>query len=309
MFISQLKDKLHAYDLYGEHRTNGLKILFVLQFLFLFNFIYTVSNPYFYFFYVPLTAFTAEILGRTLEEKYLFLFATITGCAVSIFFFGLFSVYKLFFVFFVFFYSIFLYYLVIHYLKKMLALVPLILSLAVYSLIYDNADSNFYIALNNILKTLAAMVLIFIALYLFPKKYYFKIWQRAFIDVLTKLEFLSAQLARKESKTVPIFAGVIVMERYSKMLSRSMNYYSVLKITLLAYELILFLSYLFTFRKKIETDEINAFNFYLKLVLESCKNKQAVLLTAQDLILLKQSRELKTLSQLILSWNYLCTDL
>ena len=101
MFISQLKDKLHAYDLYGEHRTNGLKILFVLQFLFLFNFIYTVSNPYFYFFYVPLTAFTAEILGRSLEEKYLFLFATITGCAVSIFFFGLFSIYKLFFIFFV----------------------------------------------------------------------------------------------------------------------------------------------------------------------------------------------------------------
>jgi hypothetical protein len=309
MFISQLKDKLHAYDKYGEHRTNGLKILFILQLLFLFNYIYSVHNPYFYFFYVPLTAFTAEILGNTLEEKYLFLLFTITGCAISIFLFGLFSVYKLFFVFFVFFYSLFLYYLVIHHLKKMLALVPLILSLAVYSLIYENADSNFYIALNHMLETLVAMGLIFIGLYLFPKKYYFIIWQRAFLEVLTKLEFLTQELYEERIETIPVFSGIIIMGKYSKMLPHSIHYYSVLKITLLAFELIMSLSYILSFRKKIKTAYIKVFNHYLKLMLEACKKKRPVFISNHDHILLKQSHELKVLRRLILSWNYLCTDL
>lgn len=267
MFISQLKPKLLAYDQYGEHRTNGLKILFALQFLFLFNFIYTVTNPYFYFFYVPLSAFAGELVGTSLEEKYLFLFCTLIGCTISIFFFGVFSVYKLFFVFFVFFYSLLLYYVVIHYLKKMLVLVPLILGLAVYSLIYENADSNFYIALNNVLETLAALILICLALYLFPKTYYFAIWRRAFLDVLSKLEFLSLEICKDEIKTVPIFSGIIVMGRYSKMLPKKIKYYSVLKITLLAFDLIMSLSYLVSFRGKIKTAYIKLFNFYLKKVL------------------------------------------
>ena len=309
MFISPLKDKLLAYDKYGEHRTNGFKVLFVLQILFLFNFIYNVTNPFFYFFYVPLTAFTAEIVGTTLEEKYLFLFFTITGCAISIFLFGLLSVYKLFFVFFVFFYSLSLYFLVIHKLKKMLILVPLILSLAVYSLIYKNADDNFYIALNHVLETLVAMVLILIGLYLFPKTYYLAIWRRAFLDVLVKLELLTQQIAEGEIKTMPIFSGIIVMKRYSKMLSRTMKYYSILKITLLAFELIMSLSYLLSFRRTIKTQYIKIFNQYLKLMVDACRKKQVVLMNSNDLILLKQTHELRTLHQLILSWNYLCNDL
>lgn len=308
MFISQLKPKLLAYDQYGEHRTNGLKILFALQFLFLFNFIYTVTNPYFYFFYVPLSAFAGELVGTSLEEKYLFLFCTLIGCTISIFFFGVFSVYKLFFVFFVFFYSLLLYYVVIHYLKKMLVLVPLILGLAVYSLIYENADSNFYIALNNVLETLAALILICLALYLFPKTYYFAIWRRAFLDVLSKLEFLSLEICKDEIKTVPIFSGIIVMGRYSKMLPKKIKYYSVLKITLLAFDLIMSLSYLVSFRGKIKTAYIKLFNFYLKKVLDACKKNKPILLSQQDCILLQQSFELKTLYQLILSWNYLCVD-
>jgi len=153
------------------------------------------------------------------------------------------------------------------------------------------------------------MVLIFMALYLFPKKYYFAIWQRAFLDVLIKLEFLSQELCKEEVKTIPIFSGIIVMERYSKMLPRNMKYFSVLKITLLAFDLIMSLSYLLSFQKKIKIAYIKLFNNYLKLMLKACKRKKAVLLTKQDLILLQQSYELRTLHQLILSWNYLCTDL
>ena len=309
MFISQLKDKLLAYDKYAIHRVNGLKALFVLQLLFLFNFIYTVNNPYFYYFYVPLTAFTAEVVGTTLEEKFLFLFITITGCALSIFLFGVFSVYKTFFTLFVFFYTALLYYLVIHKLKKMLPLVPLILSLAVYSLIYVNADSNFYIALNNTLHTLVAMLLMLVGLYMFPKTYYLSIWRRAFCDVVTNLEIQTEQICREEISNVPIFGGIIIMERHCKMLSRKMKYYSILKITLLAFELIMSISYLVSFQKKIKIQYIRLFHHYLVIVRDAAKRKEPVFITEKELPLFNETHELKILHQLILSWNYVCADL
>ena len=309
MFISQLKNKVLAYDKYGEHLTNGLKILFVLQLLFLFNFVYTVEHPYFYFFYVPLTAFTAEIIGTTLEEKYLFFFFAVVGCSISIFLFGLLSEYKFFFIFFAFVYSVSLYYLVIHKLKKMLALVPLILSLAVYSLIYENADSNLYIALNHMLQTLVAMVLIFIGLYLFPKRYYLAIWHRAFKEVLLKLEYLTAEISTDEIKIIPIFSGIIVMQRYCTMLSRTMKYYSVLKITLLTFELITTLSYFLSFKKTIKMQYIKVLNQYLKRMLRACKKKKTIVLSPQEITLLHQTHSLKIVYQLIMSWNYLCPDL
>ncbi|CEG56130.1 hypothetical protein [Legionella fallonii] len=309
MFISQLKDKVLAYDRYGIHRVNGLKALFLLELLFIFNFIYTVNNPYFYFFYVPLTAFTAEVVGTTLEEKSLFLFFTITGCAFSIFLFGVFSVYRTFFALFVFFYTALLYYVVIHKLKKMLALVPLILSLAVYSLIYVNADSNFYIALNNTLHTLAAMVLMLVGLYMFPKIYYLSIWRRAFCDVVTHLEILTEKICREEVNTIPIFSGIIVMERHCKMLSRKMKYFSILKITLLAFELIMSISYLVSFQKNIKIQYIRLFHHYLVIMRDAVRMKDPVFIDPKELPLFNETHELKILHQLILSWNYVCADL
>ena len=74
MYISRLKDIVDTYDRFCIHRINGLKAFFVLELMFLFHFIYTVPNPYFYYFYVPLTAFAAELAGNSLEEKSLFLF-------------------------------------------------------------------------------------------------------------------------------------------------------------------------------------------------------------------------------------------
>ena len=114
MFISQLKNKLAIYDRYGEHRINGLKAVFILELLFLFNCVYTVPNPFFYFFFVPMSAFAAEIAGTCLAEKYLFLFFTIMGSTLAIFLFGLLSVYKLFFIFFVFAYSLLIYFTAIY---------------------------------------------------------------------------------------------------------------------------------------------------------------------------------------------------
>lgn len=310
MFISQLKSKLAAYDKFGEQRINGLKGLFVLELLFIFNFYYGVTNPYFYYFYVPLTSFVAEIAGGTLEEKYLFLFITLAGSTISIFLFGLLSEYKIFFIFFVFFYTLLLYYVAIYRQKGLFIALPIILSLAAYSLIYENGSNNLYIALNHALQTIVASLIIFAGLYVFPKTYYLGIWRRAFIDVLVHLEALSGQICSGEVKTIPIFVGIIVMERYSKMLTKKSGaYYSVLKITLLSFELIMAMSYLASFRKQFRVEYVVLLHQYLAIVLDACKKGQTITLTPQDVTLLKQTPELQTLRQLILSWNCLCANL
>lgn len=307
MFISQLINKIAAYDHYGENRVNGLKALFVLELMIVFYFFSSIQTPYFYYFYAPITCFAAELAGRTLEEKYLFLFCTLVGTIITVFLFGVLSVYKLFFVFFVFFYALSLYFFVHFKLRRMLAIVPLILSLGSYSLTYGTfADSNFYIALNHGLETLAATAVIFAGLYVFPKSYYLAIWQRAFNDVLVNLEILSAKICRGEVKDVTIFSGIIVMERYSKMLPKQIKYYSVLRITLLVYELILTMSYLVSFQKQLHMEYVKVFHKYIALLNEASRKKQKIVITPQERGLFKETHELRVLYQLILSWNYLC---
>lgn len=307
MFISQLKNKLLAYDQYGEHRINGTKALFVLELMMVFNFFSSMQNPYFYYFYAPLTCFTAEITGTTLEEKYLFLFCTLVGSALSIFLFDVLSVYNVFFVFFVFFYSIGLYALVLQILPNMLVVVPLILSVASYSLIYGSFhEGNFYVALNHALQTLAATLVAFIALYLFPQKCYFVIWRRAFCDVIANLESFSLKIINQEAKTVVISSGTIMMSRYAKMLPRRMKYLTVLRLTMLAFELVMGMSYLFSFQKQMKKSYVVVLHAYLAKFSEACKRHKPLTLKPQELSAFNETHELKTLYKLIVSWNYLC---
>lgn len=309
MFISQLKDKLAAYDKYKEHRINGLKALFVLELMILFYFFSSIENPYFYYFYAPITCFTVEAAGATLKEKYFLLLYTLLGSVLSIFLFGVLSVYNVFFIFFVFFYSLALYFLVLHNFRKMLVIVPLILSLASYSLIYGvEADSNFYVAINNAFYTLAAMVVIFFGLFLFPKRYYFEIWERAFFEVITGLESLSAKICKGEVETIAIFSGIIVMERYAKMLPKNIKCYSILKITILTFELILTMSYLLSFQKQLRKEYVIVLNHYLARLCDASKSRQPVVLSRQELSAFNETHELRILYQLILSWNYLCAN-
>ena len=308
MSISQLVAKINDYDCFGEHRTNGFKALYLIELLFIVNFFYGIPHPYFYYFYVPLTAFAAEVAGTTLKDKYLFLFFTLMGSTIAIFFFGLFSVYKIFFVFFVFCFSIAIYFIAIHQIKSMFVAAPLILSLAVYSLIYKNADTNLYIALNNALQTLLAMLIMFAGLYTFPKKYYLAIWQKAFHAVLNTLTLFSEKIYKEELESLPIVSGIITMERYANMLSRNMNYYSVLKITLLSFDLIMAMSYLLSFRKHIKEPYILVLHQYLALLTKACKARQPLSLSVHDIAVLKESHELNTLYRLILSWNSLCAN-
>ena len=189
----------------------------------------------------------------------------------------------------------------------MLAIVPLILSLASYSLIYGEfADSNFYVALNHALQTVAASAVIFAGLYVFPKKYYLAIWHRAFCEVVVNLESLCAKICRGEANEITIFSGIIVMERYSKMLPRQVKYYSILRITLLVYELILTMSYLLSFQKQLRMEYVKVLHKYLAQLSAVCINKKVIVITQQERSLFKETHELRILHQLILSWNYLC---
>ena len=306
MFISRLKDKLADYDKYGEHRINGLKVLFVVIVMLIFELVSSLKNPYFYFFFVPLTSFTAEIIGRSLKEKYLFLITAILGASISVFCFGVFSIYKTFFVFFVFFYSSALYYFFIYKHQKMLPLVPLMLGLASYSLIYVNRDVNFYIALNHLLITLYALLVICFALFIFPKYYYYKIWRNAFYDVLVNMAGFCEQLCTEEVKTVKIFSGIIMMERYSKMLPRNLKIYSILKITLLTFELVLSMSYFLSFEKEIRIEYIKTMRKFLLQLCDACKSRRQLVITPQDAKVFSVTHQLQVLYRLILSWNYLC---
>lgn len=310
MFISQLNDKLNAYDRYGEHRINGFKVLFVLDLMMLFNMFSSMQNPYFYFFYAPITCITAELIGNSLREKYLFLGLTLVGSALSIFLFGTLSVYTLFFVFFVFIYSMALYLLALSQLKHMIVIVPVILSLASYSLVYGlDANSNLYIAFSHALQTLVAGAIILGGLFLFPKIYYFYIWKRAFLEVIVHLEILCDKICKEEVKEITIFSGIIVMERYSKMLPSHLKTYSILKITLLTFELILTMSYLISFQQQLRIQYVKVLHHYLKGLSEACTSKQVMVIHTTERALFNQTRELQLLYKLIQSWNYLCVSL
>ena len=306
MSISQLKSKICEYDKYCVHRINGLKALFVLEVLLVFELFSSIAHPYFYYFFVSINCLNAEIIGNTIKEKYLFLFFSVLGSIISIFFFGVFSVYKTFFVFFVFFYSAALYYICIYYLKKMLAIVPVILGLASYSLIYVGQDSNFYIALNHALETVVATAVMAAALYLFPNTYYLVIWRRAFCEVIAHLEMICAKICKGELTTIGIIPGIVMMQRYSKMLPREKKSYSLLKITLLTFELGISMSYYISFEKQLRVEYVRVLHSYLVRLCEACKNQEPVVLTKQEVVVFNVTHELWLIYQLILSWNYLC---
>lgn len=307
MFISRLKDKFLEYDKYGEHRTNGIKVLFVLEIMMVFYFFSSITNPYFYYFFVPLICFGAEIAGTTLKDKYVFLFVALIGSTITIFFFDVFSVYKTFFVCFIFFYSMTFYYIIMEKFPGMVLVVPTTLGLGCYSLIYRSyPNSNFYIALNHSLLTLAATAVVFLALFLFPQKYYFFIWRRAFFEVIDGLEAFSYKIIHEKIDAIPISNGMIIMSRYSKMLPRRMPTHTVLRLTLLTFDLVMTMSYLLSFQKQLKMGYVVALHQHLATLNEACKKNQPVLLLPNELQKFDETHELRVLYKLILSWNYLC---
>lgn len=238
MCISKLINIIEEYDMYLEHRINGLKAVYVLLVLFIFNMVYTIPNPYFNYFYLPITALGAEVIGETVKAKHLLFFYTVFGSIVSVFLFNITIVYPILFLFFVFFYSLLLYFIALHYLKILFVPVPLILSLAIYSLVYGQTSTNFYVALNNGLVTLLAMLIIMASLLFFPLKYYLRAWQRA-LKFLLKQILINFELIHnnQEIKIELVQPHLIMMFRYANMLPRKIPVFKVLKINLLMNEL------------------------------------------------------------------------
>jgi hypothetical protein len=238
MFISKLSSIIEEYDRYGEHRINGVKAVFVLFMLFLVNMVYTIPNPYFNYFYVPMTAISAEVIGDSVKNKYLMFFYTSIGATISAFLFNITIIYPLFFLFFVFFYSLGLYLIAINFMKNLLVPVPIILSLAIYSLLYGEVSTDFYIALNNSLVSLLAIVVIMASLLFFPLSYYFRAWLRAFVLMLKQI-LGNFEMIRdnEEIKIELVQPHLIMMVRFARLLPRKLPIFNILKINLLMNDL------------------------------------------------------------------------
>jgi hypothetical protein len=189
----------------------------------------------------------------------------------------------------------------------MLVSVPLILSLAAYSMTYGDSNSNFYIALNHGLQTFVAMLVVFAGLFLFPKVYYLLIWRRGFYNALCSIEAVTAAICHNQEIDMPIISGTVVMERYSKMISRREKYFSVLKITLLTLELVMGMSYLISFRKQLKTPYLMVLHRYIALLKDKCFARQMIFIAEHERNVFNETYELRTLYQLINSWNYLCS--
>lgn len=237
MFV-KLISKFEDYDKYGEHRLNGLKGIYVLMLLFLINFIYKIHNPYFNYFYVPLTAMTISVTGETITSKLLLFFYTVMGAILTIFIFSLTAIYPVFFIIIVFFLSLGLYLITIHYFKSSIAPVPIMLSLGIYSLVYGYINTNIFVAINNAFITLLAMLIILAAMLFFPKNYYFRVWLRAYILLLKQIQHNLCLVKNNEEKEIQVVQGHLVqLIKYSNMLSKRLPIFTILKINFLVNEL------------------------------------------------------------------------
>lgn len=306
MFISQLINKVEKYDKYGEHRINGLKAVFVTELLSVVNYFYAIPNPYFYYFYVPLTAFTAEIAGNTIQDKFLFYFYTVMGSILAIFLFGMLQPYKLLFVIFVFFYGLLLYSFALYKIKSMFVPAPLILSLAIYSLLYGNSNTNFYIALNHGLISLVAMIVVMAGLLFFSRKYYLWIWWKAYVLLLKFVLDNLQQIKYNPSHKLIIAEPIYIMKKHLKMLDSKMPIYSISKITLLGFEMVMSLSYILEFKPVMRQKYLLVYEELLTNLHHAVQQRQKLDIKTYDNEDLKATHELRTIYHIINSWNYLC---
>ncbi len=292
-----LKNIVEEYDKYGEHRINGIKVVYIVFILFLVNMVYTIPNPYFNYFYIPITAMNAEVAGNTIKAKYALFLYSIMGAIISAFLFNLTISYPLLFLFFVFFYSVTLYIIGLYWIKSLVP-IPIILSLAVYSLLYGEVSTDFYIAFNNSLVTLVATVTIIACLILFPKKYYFKAWLRSLLlllkQILGNFKLIQQNL---EIQIEPVQGHLMMLAKFANMLPRKLPIFTILKINLLVNQLRLI---------SCVTDQKD---FAIEpQILENIINNLSRLIYAieqkESCIINEQNHEV--LNKIMLTWNKLC---
>ncbi len=298
MFTSKLIHILESYDPYGLHRINGIKatyLLFVLSFV---NLTFGVYNPYFYFFYAPMTAINAEILGVKLKDKYKFLIFSLSLTALIVFLFDTSRHYPLFFFFIAFSVVITLYCYALKHHKQLLLAVPIILSLAAYSLQYGELNADVFSAFINALNILKALCILVGALILFPLKYYYRAWLRAFF-LLTQetLQHFIAISEQKTLKTTVIHGHTLNLFNISQLLPRKLPIYSILKINLLLNRLHLISCTSGSEYSRINRQQLD--NIILQL--------RYLALAIQEETPCQNCSDYSSITKLIKSWNYLCS--
>lgn len=294
MFISTLKNLIEKYDLYGEHRLNALKGVYILAILETFHMMYSVSNPYFNFFYVPLTALTVEMTADTLASKYRLFFHATMGAIVAVFLFNMFVPYPLLFIIFVLCYSITHYIIALHFVKSIFVPIPIALSLAAYSLAYGELNTDFYVALNDAIISLAAMLLCLSALVLFPRSYYYRLWLRAYIWMLKQIIDNLKTVQNNQIVPVIVQGHLINMLKYANMLPRKLPVMSILKINLLVNDLRV-LSCVMD-KKAVNPDELNNLIEHLSLFVEAVITESPFYIHQEN----------KSFDKMMRAWNVIC---
>ncbi|VEB33966.1 phage minor tail protein [Legionella sainthelensi] len=297
MFISRLTHIIEAYDPYGNHRVNGMKAAYVLLILFAVNFVFSIPNPYFYYFYIPLTAMAAEVVGETMKKKNLLLFYCILWSAVSAFLFDIFSITP-FFPVFAFFYSFLLYLIAIKSRMHTIVIAPVALSLGAYSLLYGEINTSVYAVLNNCLNTFIAMAVVFAALAFFPRSYYYRLWLRSLLLLMAQItEHLSLMVANQRIIFDPVRGHTTHLVRYARMLPRSFPLRSIWKINLLMNQLHLLVCVTEAEAIMMDSEKINLFIQKLQVFKEAIEKERPCDLAETPWVIL---------NKLVHSWNYLC---
>jgi hypothetical protein len=300
MFISKLTHIIKSYDPYGNHRINGLKATYVLLILFAVNFIFSIPNPYFYYFYIPITAMIAEIQAETLKKKNLSLFYCILWSVISAFLFDIFSIAP-FFPIFAFFYSFLLYLIAIKSRLHTIVIAPVALSLGAYSLLYGEINTSFYAILNNCINTFIAMAIVFVALAFFPRGYYYRVWLRALLLLINQIiAHLSLMISHQRIIFDPVRGHTTHLVRYASMLPHSFPLRSIWKINLLMNQLHLTVCVIEANTIIMEREKVNLFIQKLNVFKHAVENEQPCELTATSWDIL---------NKLVHSWNYLCLKL
>ncbi|MDF1646561.1 MAG: hypothetical protein P1U61_06250 [Legionellaceae bacterium] len=298
MFISKLIHTIEQYDPYGIHRLNATKVVYVFFMLSVFNMFFYLPHPYFYFFYLPITAMAAEVMMETVKDKYLGFIYTIIGTCVMVVLFNTLRPYPLFFPVAIFAATVTLYLIALRHVGMMLPLVPIILSLATYSLLYPTLDNNFRMVIGNIFTTLFAMLIIVSSLLLFPLSYYYRLWLRAFL--LSCREMLNDfSLILDEQVVHPslLQENTKRMVDFSNLLPRRLPTYTILKINLLMHQLRTRLDVVNTPFMVMQKEDLVLLIQNLKLLIHAIEQE-----TYCDLIFNQDP----IFTKLIRSWNYLC---
>ncbi len=242
----------------------------------------------------------AEVVGDTPKKKNLLLFYCILWSAISAFLFDFFSVTP-FFPILAFVYSLLLYLLAIDSRMHTMVIAPVALSLGAYSLLYGEINTSFYEILNNCLNTFIALVVVFAALAFFPRSYYYRLWLRALLLLMTQItEHLSLMIANQRIIFDPVRGHTTHLVRYARMLPRTFPLRSIWKINLLMNQLHLLVCVIEADTIMMEHETVNLFIQKLQVLKHAVEQERPCDLAATPWVIL---------NKLVYSWNYLCLKL